>query len=311
MTAIVAWWNRFWFAAVDARTVGLMRLLLGLILLTTHVAMVPDLDVLFGADGPVSVAAVQGSAPWSPLVADLMQAMSQPVALRVTWVVIGVIYLGVVLGVRSRLMVVFALLAQAWLYHRNPFMQHGGDRVLRLATLSLALVPCGAALSWDARRRGPSEAPAMVPILAQRLIQIQLVVIYMHSGWVKSGGSTWRNGTALYYALSNTQYQRFPGVLDSLMQRELVQWLCTVGTWITVVWEASFGLLMLWWPTRVIGLLIGVLVHGGIFTSMMVGSFSFVMVWSYLAFLPVDWPQCLDRWRERRRDADRSLGASG
>ena len=54
----------------------------------------------------------------------------------------------------------------------------------------------------------------------------------------------------------------------------------------TLGWEAAFGLLVLWRPTRIAALAIGVLVHGGIFALMMVGSFSLAMLWCYQAFLP-------------------------
>ncbi len=291
-------WSRFWFRPADARTLGLMRALLGLVLVVPHLAMLGDLDLLYGAGGPVSLAAVAGDQPWSPAVTALFAATTTPGALRLVWLGGALAHLGVLFGVRGRLSLLASLAFQLYFYHRNPWCQHGGDRVLRYVTLYLLAAPGRLPWSWDARR---APVPAWTSVLPLRLIQIQVSVIYMHSGFVKGQGGTWHRGSALYYALSNRQYQRAPALLDALLPQPLVQAACELGTWVTLGWEAAFGLLMLWWPTRALGLAIGVLVHGGIFASMMVGSFSFVMVWCYLAFLPDGWPERLARWRARRR----------
>lgn len=293
---LAAAWSRFWFREADARTLGLMRILLGVVLLVPHVAMVGDLDLLYGAGGVLSVDLLAESRGWGEGLRAFFGALSEPLPLRGVWLLGVVAHVAVILGVRSRLALALSLAVQLWFYHRNSWCQHGGDRVLRMVTMALLVAPAGAAWSWDAWR---GRGQAMVPVMAQRLVQLQLCIIYMHSGWVKSKGGTWHRGEALHYALANRQYQRAPELLDALLPSPLVQLFCQLATWITLVWEAAFGLFMLWMPTRVVALCIGVLVHGGIFTTMMVGSFSFVMLWSYLAFLPDGWVERLSSLRTR------------
>jgi len=281
-------WNRFWFAPVAADAVGLMRASLGLLLVVGHVYQFVNFDVIFGADGPVPawVAARSLPAPtwsWYALFDDRQALLAVHLAGLIPHVLL-------MLGFKSRTMAFLSLLVQAATYHRNPYFQHGGDRVMRLATLSMIVVPCGAALSVDAwlgARKGLA-AITTVPATMHRLVQIQWVVIYAHSGWVKSAGRTWENGEAIYYAMSAGQYQRFPAVLEPLLQSGFVQDLMWLATYITVVWEAGFGLLVLWKPTRYLAVIVGVLVHGGIALSLMVGAFSVIMIWGYLAFLPPD-----------------------
>jgi hypothetical protein len=295
---VAAAWSQFWFREADSRTLGLMRIVLGVVLVVPHVAMWGDLELLYGNTGVVSVDLLAESRGWGAGLRDLFWQLSEPLPLQGLWLVGLVAHVAVLLGVRSRLALGLSLAVQVWFYHRNSWCQHGGDRVLRMATMYMLVAPAGAAWSWDAWR---GRGRAAVPVLAQRLVQLQLCLIYMHSGWVKSKGGTWHRGEALHYALANRQYQRMPELLDALLPSPLVQLLCQLGTWITLAWEAGFGLLMLWAPTRVVGLLVGVLVHGGIFATMMVGSFSFVMLWSYLAFLPDGWVERLHALRARLR----------
>ena len=308
---IIAAWDRFWFAPVSARGLAVMRISLGVLLVVGHLQLWPDLDLLFGADGPVPAWAVQQKLPWprwSPL-----YWIDTPLGLRAFHLAGLAVLVAWTLGFRTRLMGVLAFLLQVWLYQRDPWYQHGGDRVMRFATLALALGPAGAAWSvdrWLADRKGSGGAfSALVPGLSRRMIQVQLVVIYMHSGWVKAQGSTWHEGTALYYALSDGQYQRAPLWLDPLLGSAAFQAIGRVATWITLVWEGGFGLLVLWGPTRLVALGLGLLVHGGIGLLLNVGSFVWIMLWCYLALLRPDfveqasarWGRARARWRERRR----------
>ena len=166
--------------------------------------------------------------------------------------------------------------------------------------MALMLVPCTRALSIDAwirARRGRPILPT-VPATAHRVIQLQTIIIYGMSGLDKLEGSTWRSGTAVYYAMSNLNFNRFPGLLDPLLAWRPMQFLMQIGTWVTLAWELLFPILVLFAPTRLIAILIGVGVHTGIGAFVMVGSFSLGIMWTYLAFLD---PDALGCWVGRQR----------
>jgi len=59
----------------------------------------------------------------------------------------------------------------------------------------------------------------------------------------------------------------------------------TVATYLTLAWEISFAFLVWHRWTRPIALVSGILVHLGIFMGMEVGSFSWVTVATYVAFV--------------------------
>jgi len=288
--SLISKWNHFWFQPVHPGSLGVMRISLGLMLAASHLMLWPDLVMLYGPEGPVPTNIVtSGSYRWSYL-----DYIGNDEALHMVHGAGLIVFLLFALGWRTRTMAWLALLIQVAYHHRNPWCQHGGDRVFRLMTLYMALAPTGAAMSIDALRR---KIPVVPPILSHRLIQLQLMVIYLFSGIEKVHGSSWLNGTANYYALATRNFQRFPGLLDPILSSAVGQWAIMATTWITVVWELAFTAMVLWKPTRRWALWIGVGVHVGIAATMMVGSFSFIMMWAYLAFVD---PDKLGAWGEQK-----------
>jgi hypothetical protein len=156
------------------------------------------------------------------------------------------------------------------------------------------LAPSGAALSLDRRlavRRGrvdPGDVPLRAPWVL-RLLQIQLSILYLSAVWFKVGGETWRDGTAVSYALRIENLQRFP-LPDALTTSELASNVLTFGT---LAIELSLGLLV--WNRRLRPwiLLAGVSLHLGIDYAIRVGFFSYAILVLYIAFIP---PETMDRW---------------
>ncbi|MEL6342110.1 MAG: HTTM domain-containing protein [Myxococcota bacterium] len=300
-------WRGFWFGPIDAEAVGMMRLTLGGLLIVSHLLMLPDLTILFSDAGVVTTDSLRASIRehrWS-----YYDDLSNPETILAVHLLGLVPLIGLTAGFQSQLMAVLALIVQVAIHHRAPWLQHGGDRILRMATLAMCLVPSGRALSvdaWLARRRGGPEACALTPLTAHRLIQIQFAVIYLMTGIYKLGGRSWLSGDALYYALSSRTFQRAPMLTDALLASPVVQVLLKGLTWLTLGWELAFAGMVLWRPTRRWALLIGVAVHVGIAASMMVGTFSFVMLWGYQAFLDPGWVR---RLRATLRSRSRGTAA--
>jgi hypothetical protein len=198
-------------------------------------------------------------------------------------------------GFRSRLMNVLALLLLVSFWHRLPWVQNGGDRLLRLWTLYLCTVPSGAAVSvdaWLAQRRGDAPVPE-VSGFAHRLVQLQLCWVYFLTGWDKLlSGVAWRDGTAIAYSMSEGTFSRAPWLLDPWIQSDIGLAVLMGLTWLTLGWELLFPLLVAFKPTRLGGLVAGVCLHVGIFFTMSVGMFGPASVWGYQAFLA-------DRWKRR------------
>jgi hypothetical protein len=142
----------------------------------------------------------------------------------------------------------------------------------------------GDAWSWDRWRErragqgGPS--PAVRTNLAIRLIQCHLCVIYLFGGISKMRGQMWWDGSAVWYAVANLEYQSFD--LTWLVRYPLM---ISALTHLTVFWETFYCVLI--WPrrTRPLMLLLAVAVHGGIALFLGMVTFGLAMLIANLAFV--------------------------
>jgi hypothetical protein len=126
----------------------------------------------------------------------------------------------------------------------------------------------------------PDDSPSSATTIATRLIQIHLCIVYLFGGLWKARGTSWWDGTAIWFAISNAQYQsidvtwigRFPRLFSALAH-------------ITVFWEIFYCALV--WPklTRPIVLAIAVAVHGGIALFLGMITFGTIMIVANMAFL--------------------------
>jgi hypothetical protein len=168
----------------------------------------------------------------------------------------------------------------------------GAHDVLTVMLFCLLWADCSGWPSVDAWRSGKgrlqSSSQAIAPL---RLMQFQVALIYMNSAFWKLGGPTWRDGSTIHYVLNLNTYQRFPGTvpiaLDPLM---------TLSTYLTLFWEGAFGLLLLNRWTRRAALAFGVALHVGLWATMELGTFSWVILASYIAFID---PQLVSQWSAR------------
>ncbi len=274
-------WNVLWFRPVDARSLGAMRIALGVLLVVFHVGLWPRLD-LFSDHGPVDLRALRegwSDERWSYL--DGLDDSQLAIAHVAGLAVLVAFTFGAATPVTSWL----SLLVLVAIWHRSPYIQNGGDRLLRIWTFYLALTPCGRALSVDAWLFGSRGSCALVPAYGHRLVQLQVMVMYAYTGIMKLTGSTWERGTAIYYALSDGSFARFPDLFDRVLATGVGQAFFAVGTIATLAWEIAFVPLVLWRRTRWMTLVLGLFLHAGIFLTMSVGIFSWASVWGYLAWL--------------------------
>lgn len=289
MSTLLRLWDRFWFPPVDARALAMMRIGLGLIMLIGHLALWPLAELLLGPMGPVPLeTALLNPSPWRFSVYDLATTVPR---LHLIHGLGALCMLSLTLGFRTRISAIACLVVLISLANRDRWMMDGGDRLLRVMALYLAVAPTGLAWSvdaWWARRRG-ALTPALAPGLLIRLVQLQLMWMYFDAGQDKLRGEEWRQGTALYYTLSDTGLHGIPFLFEPILTTSWGQALCTVGTYGSMSWELGFFLMVLWRPTRLAALAIGVVFHLIIALVMGIDTFSYTSMWGYLAFLSPAW----------------------
>jgi hypothetical protein len=153
-----------------------------------------------------------------------------------------------------------------------------------------------------------------------RLVQFQVALVYLVTGYLKLAGDYWRNGEALYYVLQLESIRWPPGTWLWALDPG---WLLSLFTWLTILFELAFMPMVFapfWQPAlRAAALVMGAALHVGIGVTLAIPDFSLVMMISYLLFFEPSWVEWIkDRlplnymmdWVERLPVAQRTDGHS-
>lgn len=280
MKAITEWWEQFWFSPTATSTVAVMRIAHGFVTLLWASAIAPDVLTFFSSDG-VLPSSSTGGFRW-----ELLALFPQKWAAIALLVVLFVAGFCLMIGFRSQLaaLIVFACLLS--FARRNQWVFNAGDSLFRHLALFLAVSPCGASLSVDARRKDP-EGFWRFPIRAPwglRMMQVQVSMLYLFTVWAKARGPRWIGGTAVAESLRVGDLTRVDlpyRVTESLLVANLL----TYGTLVI-----ELGLAILIWNRRLRPIVIplGIALHIFIEVTFGLGFFSTVIIMSYIAFIPED-----------------------
>jgi hypothetical protein len=278
-------WNRFLFAPISARPLGVFRVAFGLVLLGYLGIMSVEFDYWYTGAGLLrgdEARIAAGPFRFSPL-----QFVQDPLPARIVLAATIAAVVGFTLGWRTRIMSVLVYVGMLSMYHRNVSSNGGPDALPMIMSFYAMLCPCGAAYSVDAlraaRRRGGTLAEPLIIPWAVRLLQMQLCLIYFQSCVIKCQGELWRNGTTVHYVLHNREL----GFLDLewLAQYPLVVNVMTHGA-ILLQFALAFWL---WFrPTRRWAILGGLGLHLGIRAILNIPGFGETMMAAYFTFLAPD-----------------------
>jgi hypothetical protein len=264
-------WNRFWFNEIPPHVYALLRILFGVLGLLALLA-VSDVTTFWAPDGLVPGA---GQDSWRSKLPGGIGGYVFGAALLSALLASHV---AMIVGYRSRVAVTLCFFANLVQSQWNGLPLSGAHQVTRMVLFGLLWADTGAVWSVDARRRDGSTPTA--PIWPLRLIQFQIAIVYLSTGIWKVANTDWQTGTALLSVLNHNAFRRFPGGLPASMEP-----LAIVGTYVTVIWELAFPVLLVNRITRRLVLALGVAMHLGMWLTLEIGPFSPVMLASYCAFL--------------------------
>ncbi len=291
-----------------ATSLALFRIAMG-------VAVLATLGPVLSADLVVPLWVDQAEGGFRPLQArhPLVELLGGPTLATARLLVGAGLLAGtlLVLGLGGRLPALLALASMMAIFSLSPGTGGGHDRLHTNGLWLLVLAPSTATLSLDARlfsapRRWCSDRA--VPAWARYLAVVQLVAVYCATGLQKVGPEwfPWGGGSALYYALQNPIWARFP---HAWVAEPVPYALSVLGTTTAWWWEvlAPVWLLCFWfratrerpgrlraWALRVdlraLWAAYGLLMHLTLALLMNLGPFSLVTVGFYAClFHPDEW----------------------
>ncbi len=282
----------YWFGQVDSRPLALFRIVFSLLLLKDAVYHIFLAGVFYSDLGVVPRSTMLELVRQTRF--SFMDAIGQDWLAGLFFVVWCIVLLGMLVGYRTRLMVILNFLIILSVHERNLWVLNGADTVMRVLSFWILFLPLGRYYSIDAIRLPDRSRTAFAFPL--RMIQLQIALIYFFTFIMKFHGEMWRNGEAVYYSL---QLQGFTHATGDWLVANVPYEFFQVNTYLTLFTEATF-LFLVFMPIlqpylRILGLLLGTGLHFGIAIFMSVPNFSMVLIGSYLLFFQPEWLQWLER----------------
>ena len=277
------------FNNVDFRTLSLFRIVFATLLLKDAFYHL-KLAHWFYSDAGI----VPRSALFDGLARDarfsLMDAIGQgwmAVAFFLLWIVVLVCML---VGYRTRTATILNFIIILSIHERNVYILTGADTAMRVFSFWLMFTPAGRHYSVDVLR-GKQASPFALPV---RMLQMQLLLVYIVTAYLKLIGHVWQDGEALFYVLQ-LETIRLP--LGTFLYQVNSAFLWETLSYFVLIGEVLLPILLLMpvVPLRVLGLLIGLAIHGGIALTLAIPDFSLVMLCAYILFFPSSWMDWIDR----------------
>ena len=299
----------YWFGQVDSRPIAVFRILLALLLLKDAFYHLP-LSRWFYSDSGIVPRRIlfNGLARYARLsLMDMLALDWQATLFFILWILVLLLLL---VGYRTRTMTILNFILVLSVHERNVYILTGADTLFRVFSFWLMFAAAGDYYSIDALRqrwrtylatgsgqdlRAPSQ-PRTAFALPLRIMQIQLVLIYMTTGYLKSISDIWRSGDALFYVLQLDSLLLPPGIW---LRDFAPSWLLALFSQMVMVLELSLPLLLLfpfWQPMlRAVGMFGGLLLHGGIALALSIPDFSTGMLVTYVLYFEPKWLVWIDR----------------
>jgi len=273
-------WNAFWFAPQTGRVLGLYRIVIGLLTIYSFALWAKDVAVFFSDEGVLTTKTLAGAMGRD--YHTILQWIGSPLGVRLSLAALFAAALFFTVGWHTRVASVLLYVLVVSFHERNNLVLNGGDTVLRTMLFFFMFAPAGAAFSVDAlvrRLRSPGAPPALVSPWAQRMMQVQVAVIYFVTAYAKSRGALYHEGVAMYYVFGLVDFN-VRGV-EQLMNYPLAY---SFLTYAVLLVEISLPFLLWFRATRPYAVVLGILAHGWIMVFMTIPVFGILMIATYIPF---------------------------
>jgi hypothetical protein len=314
---------RFWdrlvqlYATADPRSLGLFRIALGALLAVDVALKLPEVEAHLSNAGwlPNHFALFR---PMGEHLFSVYFAFSSPLEVKCLLAIHLLVCLLLLVGYRTKLMQLLALLLTTSLNSRNLLIENGGSVVLNILLVWSAFLPLGRRFSVDALassmrarhetseaglndRLEPGRDTKPLVSLAITAFILQWATIYFFNSLQKNG-APWRDGTAVHYFL---QQDRLVTWFGAWLRGVLPLFSIKLLTFGTLLIEACVPILLLvpWRAhvTRMVAFGLVAVLHLSIDSVLQLGAFSWAMLVVFCLFIPAQaWAWAGRRWSRQR-----------
>ncbi len=300
----------YWFGQIDSRPIAAFRIALALILLKDALYHLPVAQIFYSDSGVIPRSAIIELARAQRF--SVMDAMPHAWMATLFFLVWIIVLLGLLIGYRTRTMAVLNFLIMLSVHERSVFILTGADTLMRQLSFWAIFLPLAQYYSVDALRArkqryqlsgNPADlqaptTPQMAYAFPVRMIHIQVALVYFSTAYLKVNGEVWLRGDVMHFIKQLDTFLLPTGEIllqlpDSVLRLMSYQ---ALGSEILLPFFILSPILQ---PhLRRIGLLMGVLLHGGIALMMSIPDFSLVIFVGYITLLE---PSVIEAFEQRLR----------
>ena len=277
-------WNRFFFSECSPLPMALVRIIVALVFLCQISLIRSEFNVWYGADSEaiVSMESAMRCLPNTPCFSLL--TITEPDAAILSGFQLLALCSGsfLLIGWHSRISAFVCFLVMQSLMRRDPFVVGGESELLSQILFYLALSNSGMLLSFERflRLRKRCPLPGIALPWAQRLLQIQICVVYIQTFFAKIAHTEWLDGTAVYRVLQTKELVNFP-LPDFIRGNEgLGHFL----TWSALGFEAILPVILWITPLKHWAILIAIFFHLIMEYCLNIPFFQFLMIAGLISF---------------------------
>lgn len=279
LARLAALWNGFFHDSELPLTLAIFRILFGLLLTVESIGLIRMGHHIYS----LRRLAPSRGASSNGINLFLLFANSDS-WIRVVFVAHTLACLLLLAGLFTRIAALLVFLNFASRSKQNWYVTQGGDNIAKFMSLLLIFSNAGGALSLDARFGwswlGGLQAPASQ--WAQRLMQIQVSLVYLRTVQWKLRDPSWLDGTAVFHALHRNPHLRFQTLPAWIESGPAIAAL----TWGTLLVEGSAGTLTWVSDTRYVAILSAAVFHAGMEVFLKVKYFQYMMMVCLVLFVP-------------------------
>lgn len=271
---------------IDLRTLGLFRILFGLLLFRDLIDRILHLNVFY-SDWGVLPRHVLLSEQTSSTIWSVFFASGSAIQSGLLLGILGVFIILFTLGLKTRISNFFIWILLTSLHARFPLANHGGDDLIRVCLFWSMLLPTNAYFSLDSQfSHGTKELPHRLTQFATMAFLGQLAYMYIFTGLLKWHPIWHTEGSAIWLAIQLDQFAKPFGVLLRSLPFEVTRFMTITILWFELIapilvfspWKRQF--FRTWIPLLFIGF------HFGLFISFEINLFPWTCMIYWVAFLP-------------------------
>lgn len=283
----------------DLRSLALARMAIGAVVLIDLVNRAVYLEAHYTDWGILPRTALL-ELNWRNWYLSLHLLAGEPAVQAVLFLLAGLLALMLVLGYRTRLVTIASWFLLLSLHNRNPMILNSGDDLLRMLLFWAIFMPWGARWSLD-RALAPQSPPGPDKVFSAGALAffVQIAILYVFTGLLKSGEAWWVTRLAVYDALS-FEMLRLP--LGGLIYPypEFLKFMTAATLWLELLGPVFFFMPFRNAVFRWLAILAFTLFQLGLALTLMVGMFPWASIAGTLALIPsATWkhggPRFLDR----------------